>query len=169
MISLSLGATTPGLIDRTLLTTYPQCWIGSWSTIAGSRDTLALMPFSPLQAYLTSPAIIYVTPPPKPTSKPFKFFDFIADHPQFLSIVQGVWRKIIIGNPMFCIYEKLKLLQFELKKLNKKEYSAISERVVQTQSHLGSLQNKLGLDPSDPATQMEEKLAYRQFLTLSRA
>lgn len=70
---------------------------------------------------------------------------------------------------MFCVYEKLKLLQIELKKLNKKDFSAISARVEQSQCLLDSLQNKLGINPADSATQKEEKIAYNQFLTLSRA
>lgn len=116
-----------------------------------------------------SPAIVHITPPPKPSHKPFKFFDFLADHPKFLPIVQGVWRRIIIGNPMFCVYEKLKLLQSEFRNLNRQELSAISERVLQSQCILESLQTKLGLDPSDIVTQKEEQTAYKQFLNLSRA
>lgn len=116
-----------------------------------------------------SPAIVHVAPPPKPTPKPFKFFDFIADHPLFLSIVQGTWRRIIIGNPMYCVYEKLWLLQAEFRKLNKQEFSDISKRVSQTQFLLESLQTKLGVNPSDYVTQQEEKLLFKQFLTLSRA
>lgn len=116
-----------------------------------------------------SPAIVYIAPPPKPTPKPFKFFDFLADHPMFLPIVQGVWRRIFIGNPMFCVYAKLWSLQIELRKLNKNEFCAISDRVVQAQNTLESLQIKLGLNPSDAATQREEKYVYKQFLTLTRA
>jgi len=30
-----------------------------------------------------SPAIVHITPPPKPPKRPFRFFDFLADHPSF--------------------------------------------------------------------------------------
>lgn len=116
-----------------------------------------------------SPALVHITPPPRSAPKPFKFFDFLADHPLFIPTVQGIWRRIIIGNPMYCMYAKPQILQVELRKLNKQEFSAISERVAQSQSYLESLQEKLGRQPADSRVQREEKIAYKQFLTLSRA
>jgi len=116
-----------------------------------------------------SPAIVHITPPPKPPQRPFRFFDFLADHPSFLPTVQKVWRQIILGNPMFCLTEKLRRLQVEFKKLNHKEFSAISDRVATTKNQLEILHTTLGMDPTNPTAQLEEKLVYKQFLTLSRA
>lgn len=87
----------------------------------------------------------------------------------FLSTVQKVWRTVVIGNPMFCVTVKLRSLQSEFKKLNSKEYSAISDRVQQTKAQLEVLQLRLGSDPSNPTIQLEEKETYKCFLTLSRA
>ena len=115
------------------------------------------------------PAVIHITPPPKPPKRPFRFFDFLADHPSFLPTVQKVWRQIIIGNLMFSLTEKLKRLQVDLKKLNHKEFSAITERVSASKFQLDTLQTKLGTDPTNIANQMEEKWVFKQFLTLSRA
>jgi hypothetical protein len=116
-----------------------------------------------------SPAVVYLTPSPKPKMKPFKFFNFLADHPQFLQTIQGVWRRVILGNQMFCVFEKFKLLQAEFKKLNNKDYSDISTRVLSVQKQLESVQNDLGIDPSDLVKQARERDLSKEFLTLARA
>jgi hypothetical protein len=116
-----------------------------------------------------SPAVVHITPHPPPPRRPFRFFDFLAYHPSFLSTIQRVWRQVIIGNPMFCLTEKLRRLQVDLKELNHRDFSAIFDRVLTTKNQLESLQIKLGSDPTHIATQMEEKLVYKQFLTFSRA
>ncbi|KAI8530014.1 hypothetical protein RHMOL_Rhmol11G0021000 [Rhododendron molle] len=116
-----------------------------------------------------SPGIVCITPSPRKSTKPFKFFDFIADHPQFFTVVQQVWRKVIIGNPMFCVSEKLKLLQRELKFINNRDFSDVSKRVVDTRQLLESLQKDLGSQPSNSFVISKEKEVHRQLLTLLRA
>ena len=61
-----------------------------------------------------------------------------------------------------------KRLQADLKELNHREFSAITERVSASKFQLDTLQAKLGADPNNIANQVEEKLVYKQFLTLSR-
>lgn len=116
-----------------------------------------------------SPSVVNLSPPPKPSTKPFRFFDFLADHPLFLPTVQRVWRTIVLGNPMFCISEKLRSLQVEFKKLNTQEFSAISDRVKNAKLQLDVLQKEMGSNPLNPSIQAEEKDAFRQYLILSRA
>lgn len=70
---------------------------------------------------------------------------------------------------MFCIYEKLKLLQTYFKKLNTKEYSMISDRMHDAKFQLDNLQKVLGINPTNPAIQTKEKEVYKQYLTLARA
>ncbi|XP_058192110.1 uncharacterized protein LOC131309505 [Rhododendron vialii] len=86
-----------------------------------------------------SPAMVNINPSPQKFKKPFKFFDFLGDHPQFLNVVQKVWQGVVIGNPMFCVCEKLRLLQPEFKQLNDREFSDISKRVIDTRSKISSL------------------------------
>lgn len=116
-----------------------------------------------------SPGLVFLTPPPKKTIKPFRFFDFLAEHPLFLPIVQKVWRMVIIGNPMFCLNQKLNLLQKEFKDLNTKEFSAISDRVRGIKQQLDTLQFDLGTNPNNPVTQVKEKEVSKQYFTLVRA
>lgn len=57
----------------------------------------------------------------------------------------------------------------EFKKLNTKEFSAISDRVKNAKYQLDNLQIQLGANPSNPTTQSEERTAFRQYMLLSRA
>lgn len=116
-----------------------------------------------------SPAVVFVQPNPRKSIKPFRFFDFLADHPQFLAIVQRVWRTIVIGNPMFCVCEKLKHLQQELKQLNKAEFGGISERVSAIKQDLESIQAVIGSHPNNSPAIEQERLVHKQYITLLRA
>lgn len=112
-------------------------------------------------------ALVHLTPIPKRSPRPFRFSDFLAENPQFPTIVQKVWREVILGNPMFCIVEKLRILQAEFKSLNIKEYSSISKRVIETKQHLEVLQKQLGSDPYNPIIQTQERLVYKQYIILA--
>jgi hypothetical protein len=112
--------------------------------------------------------VVSLTLTPKPIAKPFRFFDFLADHPLFLPTVQKVWRTIVLGNPMFCISEKQRSLQVEFKKLNTQEFSAISDRVKNARLKLDVLQKELGANPINSSKQAED-YALRQYLMLSKA
>ncbi|XP_058198418.1 uncharacterized protein LOC131313940 [Rhododendron vialii] len=73
-----------------------------------------------------------------------------------------VWRKVIIGNPMYCVYEKLKNLQENLKKLNTNEFSDLSSRVASYKQQLEAIQRVLGSNPSDTAKQTIERDLCKQ-------
>ncbi|XP_058219491.1 uncharacterized protein LOC131330032 [Rhododendron vialii] len=79
-----------------------------------------------------------------------------------------VWRKVIFGNPMFCVCEKLKLLQGEFKIINIRDFSDVSKRVVDTRQLLESLQKDLGSQSSNLSVISQEKEVHKQLLTLLR-
>ncbi|KAF8041857.1 hypothetical protein BT93_A0449 [Corymbia citriodora subsp. variegata] len=54
-----------------------------------------------------------------PQRRPFKFFNFWMSHPEFNTMVSQVWESQTIGNPMFKLYSRLKILKCRLKSLNK--------------------------------------------------
>lgn len=47
-----------------------------------------------------TPMIVKVLQPPR-SRKPFKYFEFWEEHPDFKSIVRQVWDTSVIGVPMF--------------------------------------------------------------------
>lgn len=106
-------------IDRVLVN---ESWVKSF--------TCSSAHFLPPGISVHSPAVVFLNPSSKQSNKPFKIFNFLADHPKFLATVQGVWRMVILSDPMFVVCEKLRLLSQEFKKLNKEESSDISTRTL---------------------------------------
>ncbi|CAN1289542.1 hypothetical protein LINPERPRIM_LOCUS20328 [Linum perenne] len=69
-----------------------------------------------------------------------------CSHPSYTSIVQNIWSTSVYGSPLIRICKKLQLLKGELKKLNRREYSDISKRVleverVMTHAQMNALHN----------------------------
>lgn len=55
-----------------------------------------------------SPMIMRLSSLPR-SKKAFKFFDYWANHPRFLSLVEKVWKEDVVGSPMFLLCSKLKI------------------------------------------------------------
>lgn len=74
-----------------------------------------------------------------------------------------------MGNPMFRVSEKLKLLQVELKKMNSSDLVTFHLVCwILYKRQLEIIQNELVINPSDSAKQERERVLYKQFLTLAR-
>ncbi|KAL7237760.1 hypothetical protein ACSBR2_003959 [Camellia fascicularis] len=132
----SEGAYITSKIDRALVNE-------KWLTSYPNSSTL----FLPSGVSDHSSAVITLDPNVSNFRKPFKFFDFWADHPDFIQKVDEVWRKYIKGSPMFRVCQKLRTLKPILKNLNKKEFSDITTRVSHAKDQLVSAQIKLDKDP----------------------
>ncbi|XP_031264168.1 uncharacterized protein LOC116122468 [Pistacia vera] len=97
---------------------------------------------------------------------PFMFFNLWAEHEDFLPIVERVWSVEVLGNPMYRLVSKLKALKVELKRLNRKEFWNISERVKFARDYLAQVQERLVVDPVDGALLQEEKLKVERMVKL---
>ncbi|XP_031253529.1 uncharacterized protein LOC116111492 [Pistacia vera] len=100
---------------------------------------------------------------------PFKFFNFWAEHEDFLPMVERVWSVEVEGNPMYKLVSKLKALKVELKRLNRKEFWNISKRVKFARDDLAQVQERLVVDPVDDAILQEEKDKVEKMAKLSKA
>lgn len=112
-----------------------------------------------------SPAVVKVIHPPR-TLKPFKYFHFWEDHPDFKSIVSQAWSTLVYGVPMFQLVSKLKLVKARLKLLNREEFSEISERVSEARENLSSIQTDLQADPLNLHLAEREMVCRREFIVL---
>lgn len=63
---------------------------------------------------------------------PFIFFNIRCNHPEFLSLVEKLWRHPISGNNMIIMCQKLKMLRMELRMLNKREFDMLLGRITKT-------------------------------------
>lgn len=144
-------------IDRVLVNEY---WIRTHSYSNAHFPSPGISDHSP---------VVFLNPDSRKVLKPFKFFNFLADHPEFLSTIQKVWRRVIIGNPMFVACEKLRSLKVDLKKLNTKDYNDITNRTLAAKQQLDQIERDLGIDPLNPLKQALERDLCKQYLVLARA
>lgn len=70
----------------------------------------------------------------------------LADHEDFLSIVQKVWRNNCHHIPLIDIWYKLKALKSPLKSLNTICFVKTGDRVIKLREELQQVQTKLGSD-----------------------
>ncbi|XVE49746.1 hypothetical protein DITRI_Ditri01bG0106000 [Diplodiscus trichospermus] len=89
------------------------------------------------------PALIQFKSSSFQPAKPFKFYNFWAKHSDFLGVVEESWKLPVKGNPMKILYNKLRRLKPELKKLNKAHFSDISFRVNQKIEELVQIQKQI--------------------------
>ncbi|KAL3745498.1 hypothetical protein ACJRO7_014584, partial [Eucalyptus globulus] len=100
--------------------------------------------------------------------RPFKFFDYWSDHPNFSTIVQQAWETPVIGFSMYRLVSKLKVLKDSLKQLNREAFSNISSRTEEAREALRLVQNDLQLDPNNSGLADLEKTSRRIFVDLRR-
>ena len=97
---------------------------------------------------------------------PFRFFDYWADHDNFLPSVAAAWNKAVSGTPMFVLASKLKETKVALKRFNKIHFSSLSSRVSMARDQLVSSQTLLSCDKDNRVFQLVERNRYAHFMQL---
>ncbi|XP_071692649.1 uncharacterized protein [Rutidosis leptorrhynchoides] len=109
---------------------------------------------------LTFPDLVKAKP------KPFKFHNFLASKPGFLSIVDDVWKKEINGHTMFNVVSKLKLLKKPIRRLSF-EQGNLFEKVKKLKIELEKVQEAVVKDSGKYELRDEEAVyvkAYKEAL-----
>lgn len=102
-------------------------------------------------------------------TKPFKFYHHTADHPQFKEIVAEAWNAAEVrGSCQLKVAKAMKGLKPALRKLNKRHFSGISERVKEQEKKVSELQRLLLTSPSE-MTALEEHEARSKWHMLLKA
>ncbi|XP_056695658.1 uncharacterized protein [Spinacia oleracea] len=89
--------------------------------------------------------------------RPFRFFNYMADHPSFNQVVQDGWKVNIQGTAMHQVWQKLKCVKKGLKTLHKKEFARLEERIDTIRTDLDGIQLQLAASPTDTELQVNEK------------
>ncbi|XP_059285082.1 uncharacterized protein LOC132038428 [Lycium ferocissimum] len=84
-----------------------------------------------LQGYPTKPA------------RPFKFFNWLAEHNDFALMVNEGWRHQCSGSKMYVVWEKLKQVKRELKKPNQTEFIGLKSKVATVRDQLIEMQQQM--------------------------
>ncbi|XP_021836060.2 uncharacterized protein [Spinacia oleracea] len=87
-------------------------------------------------------------------SRPFKFFNYMADHVLFLDVVKKGWDvSCPRGGAMFKVWTKLKAVKQGLKELHHKDFAKLDERIEGLRADLGQIQIQLASCPTDSSVQ----------------
>ena len=130
--------------------------------------TEVLLPgFSDHCPFVTS---LKANPDPGPRKLfPFKFFNFWADHPDFIGLVKEAWSIEVFGTPMFRLTRKLKGVKAILKAFNFRSFGRLHERVVAAREALYQAQSALLNNPSNPMLGENEKSWLKNYHDLAIA
>ena len=111
-----------------------------------------------------------VNPDPGPRKLfPFKFFNFWADHPEFIGLVKEAWSNDVFGTPMFRLTRKLKGVKAILKAFNFRSFGNLHERVVAAREALCQAQSAMLNCPSNPMLGEIEKSCLKNYHDLAIA
>ncbi|KAK9705410.1 hypothetical protein RND81_07G054700 [Saponaria officinalis] len=116
-----------------------------------------------------SPALAYFVTPNVNKGKCFKFLNGWVLHQGFQQTVRDHWVKRFRGTKMYCFFQKLKSLKGELRELHKRNYSLISQRVVEASADLFLTQQQLHSHPGDQVLMQKESSDLEKFLMLRKA
>lgn len=96
-----------------------------------------------------SPCIVKVPSLRRKSRKPFKFCHHIIDHPDYSSAVAAAWNPgSITGSAQFKLVRTMKMLKKDLRGINKRHFSGISERVKGQSAKVVGLQRQLLTQPN---------------------
>ncbi|KAL3534632.1 hypothetical protein ACH5RR_003093 [Cinchona calisaya] len=100
--------------------------------------------------------------------KPFKYQSYWRKHDKFSDLLQNVWNETPHGNPMKSLCQKLKFLK-GLKKLNRENFSNITNRVVLKKDQLSIVQTILQQLPFDDELIQQDRLLTPEYAELLSA
>ncbi|KAF8037236.1 hypothetical protein BT93_B0217 [Corymbia citriodora subsp. variegata] len=98
--------------------------------------------------------------------KPFKFFNFWMEHPNFRPLLNRAWSISTVGTPMYRLYSRLKAVKILLEQMNKDVFSDLSTRVAVARGALKTTQDAFRLDPLNVDLAEMEKTQLKQFYEL---
>ena len=116
-----------------------------------------------------SPCVVSLLDRPRTVNKPFKFWNFLAGHEDFRSIVRNMWDREIVGSLQFGFCRKLKLLKAPLKLLNERNYGHIASRAERARELLNREEMHLQSRIDDHDLRLRVMELRRNALALSKA
>lgn len=116
-----------------------------------------------------SPACISIGMKQSFGSKPFKFFNYWAEHLDFLQWVAQGWCIEVEGVPMFYLYSKLKSVKKIVKKVNTDVYGGISQKVLQARARLAQAQKNFIDSHGSSECLQKEKECLHELISIGNA
>lgn len=96
-------------------------------------------------------------------SRPFKYCNAWANHPDFIPRVEVIWQEHFEGCIMLHVVKKLKLLKQSLKELNRQHFINILTEVAEDKEALVSAQLALQNNPIDQELQEHKRSMFQRY------
>ncbi|XP_057548584.1 uncharacterized protein LOC130827012 [Amaranthus tricolor] len=106
-----------------------------------------------------SPLLLKYADDPLTVGKPFKFFNYMAHHADFHTIMHEFWHPSGSHNLLGAIWANLTLLKGKMKSLHKNEFHNLNEKIETARSNLEQIKFQLQQDPDSVQLQENEKIA----------
>ncbi|GAV90321.1 LOW QUALITY PROTEIN: Exo_endo_phos domain-containing protein/DUF4283 domain-containing protein, partial [Cephalotus follicularis] len=97
---------------------------GNWGWFKEFNHVQASFPTPGLSDH--SPCILQFKLACRSGSRPFKYLNVWASHPEFLDVVRHVWAQSVEGNPLEAVSKKLRLLKPALKEFHKRHFNNLT-------------------------------------------
>ncbi|XP_021769467.1 uncharacterized protein LOC110733686 [Chenopodium quinoa] len=132
------GPRTFTRIDRGLVN---QAWINFYGHVEALYLPPSLSDHSPL--------VFNIFQPQPGKGKPFRFLNYLAEHENFMSSVEGAWQSSHSKNAMNVVWCKLKQVKGVLKTLNIQKFGDIHGRVEDACNQLSTVQHQISGDEAN--------------------
>ncbi|XP_021861555.1 uncharacterized protein [Spinacia oleracea] len=107
-----------------------------------------------------SPLILRSEVDTRQGSRPFKFFNYMDDHTDFVKAVNEGWDCSIQGCAMYRLWTKLKHVKAGLKKLHAKDFAKLDSRIEQLRQDLDDTQLALVDNSTDINLQRKRRICW---------
>ncbi|XP_070013796.1 uncharacterized protein [Nicotiana sylvestris] len=98
-------------------------------------------------------------------NKPFRFFNCIAEHQDFLPLIEDCWKLPTPKTYMRSVSNKLKCIKQRLKTLNIEQFKGVEGKLKHIMNQLREIQERMGQHKQDSILIEEEKKLRRQLET----
>ncbi|XP_010519158.1 PREDICTED: uncharacterized protein LOC104798680 [Tarenaya hassleriana] len=116
-----------------------------------------------------SPCLVNLSSLQLKVKRPFKYFDHLSTHPSFGQIVAENWAfEEVMGTVQFKFCRSLKLLKNPLRRLNKRAFNQLSQKVKDESDKLETIQSAL-LNSPTPGLAAQEHAIRKNWLRLLQA
>ncbi|XP_070015735.1 uncharacterized protein [Nicotiana sylvestris] len=119
-------------IDRAIIN-------AEWMTIMKQLEVVVMEPFISDH----TPLCLYYEEKSKDSPKPYRFYNYVVEHPELQKVVEKAWNTSNKWQGMERVWQKLKVVKQELKKMHTEEFKKVRDTVQTIRKQLQETQEKM--------------------------
>ncbi|XP_070008576.1 uncharacterized protein LOC142165024 [Nicotiana tabacum] len=110
-----------------------------WMTTMKQMEIIVMEPFISDH----TPICLHLEEARKEGPKPYRFYNYVAELPEFLTVVEQAWNTTTKGQGMEKVWQKLKAVKQEMKKMHTVEFKNVRETVQLIRRQLQETQEQM--------------------------